>query len=232
MQRQWQTSTGEMSEELRAALGAGEEVILHQRSMTGESMFSRGCSWIVGIGLILAAIGLAMEAQGASNSSGESAFNMFCCMGSLGVAAFVWPLFIPKHEYVVTKTRLIIGTKQWGRFNYDVVPIDMISGVKVTSAFGSGSGVEIQRAGGNLKLPVLGGGSGQQMALTITKLLEERRTHSAQSQAAMRTPVPMPPPSSPPMTKQARLTALRDRLLQGQISEATYNMLRKEIENE
>lgn len=228
MQKDWRTSAGEMSDELRSVLGQAEEVVLYQRSIQGNLMIVRWVGWAIAALLACSAI----SAMGNSDGAGA-----LLCYGP-GILVFLaLPFLIPIHEYVVTKTRLIIGKTQWGSFSYDVVPMDMISGVKVRSAFGSGSGVEIQRAGGNLQLPVLGGKGGQNLALTLTRLMEERRTFSAASQSgAYHTPPPVshatPPPSSPPMTKQERLSALRDRLLQGQISEATYNMLRQEIENE
>lgn len=239
MNRQYITGSGTMTEKFQQALGSGEEVVLFQRARAGNFFVQmlQSLFYMIVCGLIASYL---------DQDGSDWAILLWILTGIFGLSTVLAPWLMPTYEYAITNTRLIVGKHESMGFDYDVVPVDMISGVKVGSrsswiGIGRASQLEIQRAGGNLALPVVNGEAGREMVLTITRLLEERRTYSAQGQAALHTPVhapaTTPPPGSLPssaavMDRQARLTALRDCLLQGQISEATYNMLRQEIENE
>ncbi|MBN1966466.1 MAG: hypothetical protein JW910_17580 [Anaerolineae bacterium] len=222
MNKDWTVQGGEMSDRFRQALGAGEEVLFYQRSMTGQNCLIRGICWWLGAGSIVGSL-----------ATGD-ATAMLCGVG-IGVFFLALPFLLPEHEYAVTTTRLIVGKRVFGQFSYDVVPVDMISGIKVGSStqwfYQGQSQLTVQHGGGSVILPVMGGKSGEDVVLHLTRLLEERRTHAAHRQAPPAAPQYAPPPTpAAAMDKKQQLDLLRQRLLQGQISEETYNRLRKEIE--
>ncbi|MBN1966465.1 MAG: hypothetical protein JW910_17575 [Anaerolineae bacterium] len=241
---------GQISPQLQRALGAGEDVIFFQRTM--DSLFGfplRRVGCAIGLVLLQASCGLIFGSgisQGVSESTSGVRENtpewMTGAVTVLWVAAFlvvVTTYSMAVHEYAVTSTRLLIGKHSWKRFSYDVVAIDMITAVRVASSFRLGSflswsAVQVQYGGGKIDLPVLGGQGGQDLMAVLTRLMEERRTHSSVHQTAAAPPpaYAAPPPASPApaFDKQAELNLLRQRLLEGQISEETYNRLRKEIE--
>ena len=221
----WVEDSAEMPDEFKHALGDNEEVKFFQRAQLGN---------LVVVTIVCRLIGIACILWGLLGS--------YLCF-PVALIFFAIPFFLYKYEYAITETRVLVGKREFGKYSFNIISIDMVSGVSIKSAtfpytmFGTAM-LEILHVGGPTRLPVLGGQEGQATALRLTRMLEEGRTDSARRRAqAMAAPVtPLPPtptplPAAAKMDKKTQLELLRQRLLEGSINQETYNLLREEIEN-
>jgi hypothetical protein len=145
-----------MSESMKRVIPPGEEVVAYQRTAPAGKVVVKVAT-ILSFLAALVPIGLLIGSSGEPMAEGTGA----CLCAPIGLAALfgLWWAAWPVHEHAVTRRQVITGRKSLGSFNYEVIPLNQITAVRVgqnLSLLGR-SQLEIVHAGGTARLPVLGG---------------------------------------------------------------------------